>query len=525
MRRLKGYARIVRSLRAAALQTVFGGAARWWRDLSWHIALAIAKLHARRQEPDLFNAARRRPAWQSSIRGNDTALGPAQGTNGLAGGRSFFATEREARPWWMVELEADWPIHSIRIHGCRGTSARSVTGLEVSISSDRRQWEVVHSSRHHLGGAASPEPLVIRLLDEHCARFVKLELPQGGILALNQVEVMVAARHRDLFQVARRYDFAFEQMASPRISRAIKPFHVENAPANFDGRISAFHVNRHHGRFGNNLLQIGTAVCLAQHLGVPRVYLTKLPKLKIGRPIRFGDVTVLPERALQRDRPEGVLCGTFFYPEQFGKASDEIDLARIAKAARALGQPILRLTAPPAFAPGENDLAIHLRAGDIFNDTRAHPSYVQPPLAFYRLCVEFARAELGIGRVVLVYEDESNPCIPALKAWLSEAGVPHASHSRTLDEDMAMLLAASHCVFGYGSFGLAIALLSGNLKTVLFPWLEPRFDAVRQATGIRAVRIDDAGRGYIPSGGWANTPEQRQMMLDYPIVNLRLGAD
>jgi hypothetical protein len=103
----------------------------------------VAEMRARWQEPELFNAARGRPAWQSSTRANDTTLGPAQGTNGRAGKRGFFATEREARPWWMVELEADWPIHSIRIHGRRGASARGVTGLEVSISSDQRQWDVI----------------------------------------------------------------------------------------------------------------------------------------------------------------------------------------------------------------------------------------------------------------------------------------------------------------------------------------------------------------------------------------------
>jgi hypothetical protein len=31
--------------------------------------------------------------------------------------------------------------------------------------------------------------------------------------------------------------------------------------------------------------------------------------------------------------------------------------------------------------------------------------------------------------------------------------------------------------------------------------------------------------GYIPLGEWRNTPEQKQMMLDYPIENLRLKAD
>jgi hypothetical protein len=398
--------------------------------------------------------------------------------------------------------------------------------LQVSISSNRRHWEVIHSAYHLFDDVAAPGPLIIRLLETRGARFVKLELPQGGVLALNQVEIMVARRHKALWRVARRYGLAFERMTSLRMRRHVKPFSVQNIPRKFDGRVEAFYVNATQGRFGNHVHQIGSAVCLAQHLGVPRVYLGTLPMLEIDRPIRFGDVTVLPDSELRRDRPKGVLCGTFYYRKTLGHAFEDMSYRDVVAAARAVGQPIFRHLAPDsAFKPEATDLVVHFRAGDLFARPDPHTNYAQPPLAFYRLCVDFARAQLGVRRIVLVYEDDGNPCVAGLKAWLDEIGVQHVSHARTLEEDLAVLLAASHCVFGRGTFGLAVAILSGNLRTLFYSWLEPNFGTMAEVSGFRPVKVLDAARGYIRRGDWRNTPEQRQMMLDYPIGNLRLTAD
>jgi hypothetical protein len=506
---------------------LLGRLKRWREHWLWLIQLKIEERRARWREPRLFNAARKRPAWQSSTKGKGRACGPHKGSNGQVGARaSFFATKREEHPWWMVELQEDWPIHSIRVHNRRGFKVSAVTRLQISISPDRQQWDVVYSSDHHFGDLASPGPLIVRLLDTRGGRFVKLELPLGGMLALNQVEVMVERRHKPLLRAARRYDFVFELMTSLRMPRNAKPFSVRNVPKKFDGRIGAFCIDAPQGRFGNNIRQIGTAVCLAQRLGVPRVYLTKLPMLEIDGPIKFRDVTVLPESEMEADKVEGVLCGTFYYGRPLGKAFHGLKYQDIAEAARSVAQPIFhQAPTPPAIAPTEADLAIHIRAGDIFARPKPHSAYTQPPLAYYRLCVEFARAHLGIARVILVYQDEGNPCIGALKSWLDEISLPHLSQSRTLEEDMAVLLAAPHCVFGRGSFGPAMAILSKHMKTGFFPWLEPNFGVFSEVTGIRLAKIEDVAGGYIPVGDWHNTPEQKQMMLDYPTENLRLKAD
>ena len=485
--------------------------------------MALSAQRAHWREPRLFNAARRQPATQSSTPGK--AYNAQRGTDGRVGGRGSFRTRRaDPQPWWMVDLTVDWPIHSIRIHPCRDLAATKPMWLQVSLSADGEQWEVIHASRHLSGEQAAPGPLTIRLLDTRGARFVKLALPEGGQLAFNQVEVMVERRHRAMRRVAKRYGFVFELMTSLRMKPHAKPYSLRNVPRGFKGEIEAFHLNATQGRFGNNVQQIGTAVCLARRLGIRRVYLCKMPLLEIDRPVAFGDVTVLPESEMQRELPRSVLCGTFYYQKVFGRGFQGRNYRHIAEAARAVGQPLFhRLAARPTFVPDATDLAIHLRAGDIFRRDNPHPLYVQPPFAFYRLCIEFARAELGVARVVLVYEDEGNPCVGALKTWLDEIGLPYVTQSRTLEEDLAVLMAARHCVFGRGSFGPAVGILSRNMRVLFRPWLEERLGALREVCSVEVIDVDNIAGGYTKVGDWRNTPAQRQLMLDYPLENLRLS--
>jgi hypothetical protein len=496
---------------------------RWRDDLLWRLRASLAERRARGREPALFNAARGRPAWQSSTHGRETLFGARQANTGRIGGEVFSRTQEEDRPWWMVKLAADWPIHSIRIHPPRMLKKLQSVQLQVSISVDGKDWEAVHCGEFLYGDAASPGPLVIRLLETRGARYLKLELRRGGRLLLHQVEVMVAHKHKLLRRAARRYGFSFEHMTSLRMPSNVKRYSIVNAPRSFDGRIEAFHLDATQGRFGNQVRAIGTAVALAARLGIARVYIGKFRMLEIDRPIRFGDVTVLSDSELMRDKPKGVLRGPFFFREQLGRAADGLRYRDIAAAARAVAQPIFpSLPVPPDFAPAADDLVIHFRAGDIFARHPPHPRYPQPPLAFYRLCVEVARERLGIRRAILIYEDEGNPCVGAVWRWLEEIGLPCLRHSGTFEEDLAILLAAQHCVFGRGSFGLAVAMLSKNLRTVLSSWLEPKYAVMRKVAGARVIEVEDAADGYTKVGDWQNTPEQLRLMLEYPFANLRL---
>ena len=138
------------------------------------------------------------------------------------------------------------------------------------------------------------------------------------------------------------------------------------------------------GRFGNNVRQIGTAVCLARQLGIRRVYLCKLPLLEIARAVTFDDVTVLPESSCS-ETTRAACSAAHSTTRRYSDASIHAGYRHIAEAARAVGQPIFhRLAAQSRLVPDATDLAIHLRAGDIFARDTPHPLYVQPPFAFYR---------------------------------------------------------------------------------------------------------------------------------------------
>jgi hypothetical protein len=191
-------------------------AGRWCQDRLLRTRMALSAQRARWQEPRLFNAALRQPATQSSTSGRKTNHA-GHGTNGRVGARSCFRTGRHDRhPWWIVDMQADWPIHSIRIHPCRLSRTVRSAWLQVSLSADGQQWDIVHAGCYLFGDQARSGPFPIRPPDTKGGRFVKLELPEGGRLSFNQVEVMVERRHRAMLRVAKRYQFNFARMTSLR---------------------------------------------------------------------------------------------------------------------------------------------------------------------------------------------------------------------------------------------------------------------------------------------------------------------
>jgi len=218
-----------------------------------------------------------------------------------------------------------------------------------------------------------------------------------------------------------------------------------------------------------------------------------------------------------------VLMGSFFYPRPLGAGLRGIEASEMAWAADRFARPLFqrRPKAPP-FLPRDTDLAVHIRAGDIFSAPNPHATYVQPPLAFYQLAIMTARQKLAIDRVILVYENELNPCIAAIKLWLDQIGLPYVVQSASLHDDLAILLHARQCVFGLGSFGRAVALLSTRMATVLYSWLETGYSMIAEARGLRAMLVSDSAQGYMARGEWRRSPEQIKMMMEYPIENLAL---
>jgi hypothetical protein len=205
------------------------------------------------------------------------------------------------------------------------------------------------------------------------------------------------------------------------------------------------------------------------------------------------------------------LAGDFHYRRHFGGMFRDFTPPARYRLAQEMIRPLMCLPDVPV-PPLKGEVALHFRAGDVFG-SHPQPNYGQPPLSFYQSAVTQLVAK-GVNRASLVYEDRGNPCIAAMEHWLDQIGMPWRTQSATVEEDVAFLLQADHLVFGTGTFGMGICLLSGPVATVhaFDGW--GLYDGLPNIAELTLCK-DEAG-AYIPPSGWRNTPDQRQLMLDYP---------
>ena len=147
--------------------------------------LAYRRLHGL----DGSNLALGKPASQSSH--SEWSLRPDEASGPVSGpvsGHFTFHTEREDRPWWMVDLLLIQYVSSVRIYNRMDIPSRA-NGLEVFVSVNGRQWDLAgrHTGTAPFGGADG-KPLEVAVNRE--VRFVRTELPGPGILHLDQVQVL-----------------------------------------------------------------------------------------------------------------------------------------------------------------------------------------------------------------------------------------------------------------------------------------------------------------------------------------------
>ena len=120
----------------------------------------------------------------------------AGAVDGIKDGSYGFHTERDASPWWQVDLGVPTTLARIRIYNrCDGNVESRAAHLQVLLSQDGKTWTRRYQ---HDGspfrGQADGKPLVVPL-DNATARFVRLQLPGPQYFHLDEVEI--CARGRD----------------------------------------------------------------------------------------------------------------------------------------------------------------------------------------------------------------------------------------------------------------------------------------------------------------------------------------
>ena len=452
-----------------------------------------------------------------------------------------FHTEVEVAPWWEVDLEGLFPLEAIVIHNRQEPRyqyrARSIV---VEVSQDRDTWTLIHKGQVYFGAAGYGEPLRLPINGKVIARYVRLSLAEREYLHLSRVEVFSQGEGRpsvfDNYVLENKLEYleieGDDQLTSYtlRISDNIKQ----------KDKIVGLSMTGS-ARFGNALQQYMNIILVAKRTGLKYVHLATRSPFHLDHTVTVDGLTLIPSDAPLPD--DGVfLYGDFFLADAFrpvlsptlayDKPEDE---AAHTEAARTYIRPYL-LDAAHFASPEHRDdeLTIHIRCGDVFGtpeEVVQCGTYRQPPLSFYQLVVNRMRHAKQIERVLIVHEDFGNPCVEALRDWLIAENVPVRLQSGSLTEDIAVLLDAPHLVFGFGTFGYAICRLSKHIKTLHYfePELGGRYafiPGIDQVFSVRDQQGDylEAAPWAMPINGeyWRNTPEQRQMMLTYPVEHLAI---
>ena len=126
--------------------------------------------------------------------------------------------------------------------------------------------------------------------------------------------------------------------------------------------------------------------------------------------------------------------------------------------------------------------------------------------------------------MTIVYEDLKNPTAGALIAYLAENRVDYKLQSASFDEDMEVLFAHRTLVFGRGTLGKAIVSLSRNVERVYYPWTDTDMARATRLRNVKGYLVSERVPLATAKGQWANTPEQRALMLSYPLDNLEISA-
>jgi hypothetical protein len=249
------------------------------------------------------------------------------------------------------------------------------------------------------------------------------------------------------------------------------------------------------GRLGNNIQQISNAIYYCQKNNINFT----CPKHEHinSFSIDFGKDTYLSNR--------------FFFFNGNSKDFNCIEWEVNSRRKNICEQYILpNIKIQPKEIVGDDTIVIHIRSGDIFRPGGWHKLYTQNPLWYFQNIIN--KYEKTI--IVTDIKDPNllNPVIPHL---VQNKKV--TIQSQTVQDDFATLLSARNlCCSGVGTFCVAAALCSNNLKkfyssTIYWPeQLNPTM-LYHCNIDIEITHI----KNYIKVGEWVNSPEQVDLIINH----------
>lgn len=236
------------------------------------------------------------------------------------------------------------------------------------------------------------------------------------------------------------------------------------------GRALNFQIEEWYSRLGNNIQQILIAILHAEffrgRVEIPdaQLALKELDKYFMaivydfsdGRPITgchrskffyFHGFPFFPGRKARLHNVPGFMRLESLLPANY-------IVANIHRVSRDYLRPLLVRSELAAIPPQESPLVLHLRAGDVA--ALQYLCYATNPLCYYRFLRRFHDVA-----VIVVEPGPAHPLINDIRELFAECQVV----SGAVDSDFAVLRGAKYLAnSGVGTFSIAAALLSGNIK-------------------------------------------------------------
>ena len=272
------------------------------------------------------------------------------------------------------------------------------------------------------------------------------------------------------------------------------------------------------GYIGNFIIQLLNAIFLARIYNISCIYILPTETVVANFSNKFLAVTKSNIRLIFGVPQKGIAIASSFVnldclPKDVVKPSFRTLSSEIARQFCSTSNKI----------SSASSLTIHIRSGDIFGyKAFYYPSYGQPPLAYYILCIEYQKPS----SVNLVYEDLANPVIEELISYLQNKNIHFSLVSGSVENDFKTLVSARNLVLSFGTFG-PMSICFNNSLVNIYTFNENNHQLVSECMSSHSFlfNIMDSKGQYVSevlSDNWGNTEYQRELMLSYSMKNLRI---
>lgn len=252
-----------------------------------------------------------------------------------------------------------------------------------------------------------------------------------------------------------------------------------------------------YGRFGNQFFSISSFVTCGLNMGFKECIidadsfthrLNSCATLRKGRSEEFGAQICCIDAAF------------------FHHAVSEFVSSELKRAERLVASQIVvpAITTQAKRCEALSTVTIHIRGGDIFDESLPQSYRHQPPLCWYKEVLKLHRHIHGLNKIVIVHEDDKNPCLTGLIRFAQESGLVIVQSSRSLEEDYRILMQSSVLIPSYGTFTEPCIYGSTCIKIVY-----------RYADN----HIKD---GFIKRGEWRADKNQVDLMVSLPSSKVTL---